>query len=333
MTYYYDACCLLQYTHEGASVIEQYPKEYTFIQRKKPFLICSFPEKFQNKSIYSFNINRYLCFTWAFEFQSRLYSIVVISHHCFASFFLDFLTLCSIRYVNIDPLKRFNIALKLLSKWSISQKTNQLLLYFPSISFKINLNLKDSFYMRFDPTVYLGNKQQLNKIWKTLLSNRGLLIVGSDPLAVSNAVYSALSLIAPIKYTESYLLFTKLGDQRFCDIVDIGETKWKVVGTTNQLALERCKQFQLVIKLDKKRKPQPRVIEELNRQTSTLVKFLEFHFEAMEIMSVARSLLTNGISGVIFEIIIVSESTTIILRFVLLKSLSTLTEDLMISRA
>ena len=280
MTQYFDACCLLQFTHQGASVIQQYPKEYTFIQRKKPFLICSFPEKMNNKSIYSFNINRFLCFVWAFEYHGNLYSIVVISHHCFASFFLDFLTLSSIKYANMSPTKRFTIILRLLSKWSLNQNTNQIKLFFPELSFNITLNLKDSFYMRFDPTIYLGTSyKQLNKLWKTLIAGKGLLIVGDDPLIVSNAVYSALSLIAPIKFTDQYLLFTKLGDQRFCDIVDIGEKKWKIVGTTNQLALERCKQFETVIKVGKKHKPQPKLVEMLNKQTSGLVKYFEYFFD------------------------------------------------------
>ena len=278
MSQLYDACCILGFTHDGPGVIKQYPEEYTCVQRKKPFLICSFPEKNEQNIVYSFNIHRYLCFAWAFTYSGNLYSLVIISHHCFAYIFLKFLQDLREKYSTASPEERMSITIELLTKWSLNERTNVMNVFYPNYNFKATLSITDSFYMKFNPSVYLGNSTQIRKVWRTMLFNRGVLIVGDDAETVSNAVYSALSLIAPIKYTEQYLLYTKYGDMRFADIIQ-GETKWKVVGTTNIMAIERCKQFETIVRIDRKRKPQPRLVESLNKQVSILLKYIEHYLD------------------------------------------------------
>jgi hypothetical protein len=54
--------------------------------------------------------------------------------------------------------------------------------------------------------------------------------------------------MAPLQYREPVLVYTRLGDPRFADVIN-GSIFWKIVGTTNILAIERCKQYKLVIRL------------------------------------------------------------------------------------
>jgi hypothetical protein len=78
------------------------------------------------------------------------------------------------------------------------------------------------------------------------MTNAGVLVVGPSPRHVSLAVFSLYSLVSPLQYMEPVLVYTRLGDPRFADVIG-GSTAWKIVGTTNVLALERCNQFQTVI--------------------------------------------------------------------------------------
>jgi hypothetical protein len=86
-------------------------------------------------------------------------------------------------------------------------------------------------------------------LWRALLTNSGVLILGPNPEIVSNAVYSVVSLVAPLQYREPVLVFTRLGDPRFADVIN-GSRFGKIVGTTNILAFERCKQFKVVLKVE-----------------------------------------------------------------------------------
>jgi hypothetical protein len=103
-------------------------------------------------------------------------------------------------------------------------------------------------YDAFDPCRYFGRLADLAGLWRAILTNAGILIVGPNPEIVSNAVYSVISLVAPLQYRDPVLAFTRLGDPRFADVIN-GSRFWKIVGTTNILAVERCEQFKMVMKV------------------------------------------------------------------------------------
>jgi hypothetical protein len=110
------------------------------------------------------------------------------------------------------------------------------------------LDVGQSTFQDFSLKTWLGARTDLARIWRALVRNTGILIVGNSPETVSNAVFAVISIIGPLIYREPFLVYTRLGDPRFSEVVD-GSTHWKIVGTTNFLALQRCKQFSVVIKL------------------------------------------------------------------------------------
>ncbi|KAK8898656.1 Protein dennd6a [Tritrichomonas musculus] len=116
----------------------------------------------------------------------------------------------------------------------------------PFQSFKVVLGNEHITYSQFDPNFWLIPQTNLYVIWRALMTNRGILIIGDSPSQVSCTVYSILSLAAPLKYCEPYIAYTRLGDPRFAEIITNQSQKWKVVGTTNMLLAERCKQFAVV---------------------------------------------------------------------------------------
>lgn len=272
----YDSCCLLRYTQQnGSEVIEYFPKEYSFIQRKKPFLACSFPETQSGNSIYSFSISSYLCFAWTFIHDNVLHSIVIISHHNFASHYLKLLKVARSQLIIETPEEKYHAILDELNKWSLNPKTNILTItFFGSKSTRL-LNEHDSFFLQFDPSIYFSTFEQMKEIWLSLLTNRGVLIIGDTAEKVSSAVFAAISILAPIKYTEPFLIYTRLGDNRFSDMI-IGSLEYKLVGTTNFLAKERCKHYETIIILPKTLRPsRPKLRNSINRMTSLLLKNIE----------------------------------------------------------
>ena len=273
---FYDCCCLLQYSRsDGPIILKHVPEKYYYIHQKRAFLVCSFPESKPDNTVYSFSIKRHRCFAWSFYYQDQLYSIVVITHHCFAYYYTNFMKFVSIAYQKYDPLQRMNLIMGLLDQWSSDPHRSLLHMSFPERNFSVPIGIKDCFYLEYNPAHYIGEKN-LEKVWHSLISNTGVLIIGDNPGHISCAVYSALSLIAPVKFCEPMLIYTRYGDMRFADMI-CGESKWKIVGTSNRLPLERCKQFETVIVLQRptKHKSNKDIREKFNKRTSFMVKHIE----------------------------------------------------------
>ena len=119
-----------------------------------------------------------------------------------------------------------------------------------------------------------------------MLTGKGVLFVGNNAEQVSKAVFSAFSLFAPLRFSDSLLIYTGLGDQRFADVI-CNSTKWKVVGTTNILAAERCKQFEVVVKLpNKPLSKNPDLRQAIQKKTNRLMKKCELQMnKSLEIDS------------------------------------------------
>lgn len=119
----------------------------------------------------------------------------------------------------------------------------------PIRKFKTFLGNEHFTFSQFDPNFWLSSEINLYVIWRALMTNRGILIIGESPAQVSCAVFSIISLAAPLKYCDPYISYTRLGDPRFAEIVSNQSRKWKIVGTTNSLLAEQCKQFAVIGKL------------------------------------------------------------------------------------
>ncbi|OHT08434.1 hypothetical protein TRFO_23132 [Tritrichomonas foetus] len=200
-----------------------------------------------------FITEKYLCFFWNFSSNSKIrYSIAIITRKPIASEIFKFLRDSQTKFDftknSVKPEEILALVWNCIQKWKFYQKDSLLTITTPIQTFTVTLDNSYVLYSMFNPKLWLGKNADLNKIWHTLISNQGILVVGDFPSNVSCAVFSILSLMAPLKYYESFIPFTKLGDPRFAEIIN-GETKYKVVGTTNKLALEQCKQFGYIVKL------------------------------------------------------------------------------------
>ncbi|KAH0787601.1 hypothetical protein GPJ56_008482 [Histomonas meleagridis] len=162
----------------------------------------------------------------------------------------------------------------MLSNWKVedeifyAQFPNEVLQLSPDYTYEI-------LYKSFNPVQWLGTNVDLRQLWHILLTNKGILVYGHDPWHISNAVFSILSLSSPVRYNDDYLTYTRFGDPRFAEVIE-GSTRYKIVGTTNDLVLERCKQFAIVIKLpDKPQKPNNEIRDEIERRENRLLGRIE----------------------------------------------------------
>lgn len=281
MALFCDASCLIKFTRkQGAHIVRYTPPYYDFNGQIEFITSCAFPELYdQADSIFVSSIARANCFTWSFISNLEQYSVVLISHHILGDAFLKFLQDARTCLKDKNPIEIFDQIWNYVTSWTYNSKTSILTVITPALNFdslQIGSKLKSSsslilssqkkqkgifevkldnsivVYSDYDPSYWLGSDNiDYLKIWHALMTGKCILIINDDPSSVSNAVFSIISLAAPFLYCEEYLAFTRLGDPRFAQIIE-GSTRWKIVGTTNHLAAERCNQFSVVINLSKR---------------------------------------------------------------------------------
>jgi hypothetical protein len=77
------------------------------------------------------------------------------------------------------------------------------------------------------------------------------------------------------------LAYTRLGDPRFANVIN-GVSFWKIVGTRNIVAIERCKQFKLVLRIPPKVFPAQLEVRKLMQvRTRRLLQRLEVELNDM----------------------------------------------------
>ncbi|OHS93024.1 hypothetical protein TRFO_40661 [Tritrichomonas foetus] len=269
----------------------------------------------QADSIFASSIHCANCYTWSFIFDKTQYSIILSSHHFLADVFLNFLQSIKACFSGKDPDFIFNETWKLVTSWPYDQPKNTLTIISPTTnenndksnkrtnsnsnrnlnadldnnssrtccgvdfdydveSHEISLGNHQIFFSAFDPGVWLGVDVNYHIIWHTLLTGKNILLVGDNPYQVTNAVFSVISLCMPFMYCEEYLAFTRLGDPRFAEVIN-GSTRYKIVGTTNRLVLERCKQFSVIGVLKDPIDPKIDVRDPIYRRSKSLTLKLE----------------------------------------------------------
>ncbi|EAY04128.1 hypothetical protein TVAG_125680 [Trichomonas vaginalis G3] len=282
MTNFCEALTLLEYNREkGPVVIEVHPQNYEFNKEKESIFICSFPEQTEKNIIFSFTVKKFLCYIWSFVLNEKIYSITILSRVTMPSFYLDFLKQCQDKFKELEPSVRFKFIKDLIFKWDYTKNFQTIKFSFPNKDFEVQTSDLRLPFCNFDPTVNIGKDTILLRIWKALITNQSILFIGNNPTQLSNAVFSALSMITPFKFIDYYIIFTRLGDPRFADVIN-GSKRWRIVGTTNSLASERCSQFQVVIKLSDK--PNPSNQDTLNfvrKRSNKLAEKSEMHLNYM----------------------------------------------------
>ena len=297
---FWNSLCLLKFDRtEGPKVIQIHPEDNDSLKTKKSFLACSFTENQVNfNSIYSFSIHKSLCHTWEFVYESEIYSIVIVVKNSLSYLYLQFLKSCKKQFSEDKPEDRLTKIKDLLNEWSYDSRGVKIRAHYPDEVVTVHVDQQQGFYPQFDPSSFISsNRLVLEEIFHTILLNKGVLIVGDSAEMVSSAGYALMSIFEPLKFTDPYLLYTRLGDTRFAEVIN-GNTKWKFVGTTNKLVLERCKQFRTVVRLPPKSTPiiqdiKPYFYKKCNRFVRRIENQFNRHLEVDPYSDIIESPLTK----------------------------------------
>lgn len=271
-----EALCLQKYSQrDGAILIKCLPEKFEFCKQKKLYLSCTFPETNQNNTVYSFCFGTFLVFCWTFSIANEIFSISIITKNVLPALFFDFLNGASKALKNKSAEERFDEVNNIISKWQVDPNAKNIKIEFFSGPREISL---EAHCTPYDPTLYTNNELILEDIWNSLVTGKGVLIIGNTPEQASQAAYAVLTLIAPYRYSDDVLFYTGLGDPRFLEIIN-GSTRYKVVATTNALAADRCKQFKTIFKLPPKPiTPSPELRQLLQKKINKLFLRTEYQF-------------------------------------------------------
>ena len=252
MPLYCDFACLVKFDRtDGAHIVRSMPEDYPPIERSDSLSWCCFPEaSAQTESVHTSNIGNQMCFHWCFVYNDERYAVTVVSHHFFAAPFVKLLQDARRALKDASPDDRIDTIWNCISKWTREGEYVQL--HTPLGRYVLDNIGEFVTFSQFDPTFFFGNRVDFSKVWDALMTRAGVLVVGDSPALVSHGVMSLLSLVAPLRFCDPVLSYTRLGDPRFSDVIN-GSTEWSVVGTTNILALERCNQFEVVLRIPQER--------------------------------------------------------------------------------
>lgn len=284
MSHFFDAACLVQFDYkEGAHIIKYYPSDFDFSGQESILSICSFPEVRQTSptktndkasiEIFASSIATQNSFVLSFLYYNNQThkrepnSLVIITHKTIASEVFRIILDARILLLrllkeekqifkqsyDISPHPQKSVPEILLDEvWkgirssTFDYETGTFFVTTPIRRYPKLLTQKHVTYAQFDPLFWLGQETNIFTIWRALLTNREILIVGESATHVSCAIFSILSLIAPLKYSELYIPYTRLGDPRVKEITNEKSKKWKLVGTTNQFIAEQTTQFSVI---------------------------------------------------------------------------------------
>lgn len=230
------------------SIMQQYPSEYDLSLDINQIKSCCFPYNLpnDNNGVHVFNTDNYTGHAYVYPYKGKYYSIVILSvsfKPCLYTDFLQAVKKCFVEDENADPEVRFGLVMSLLTSWVI-EGTRTLIANYPLTQFMIDLAETTNWTQSYDISPL---SSAIEPIWKALLSNQGILIVGATAEIASNAVLAILSIIEPLKYYDPYLIYTRPGDARFQEILE-GSTKYKLVGTTDGFGPKK-NQFGVVINI------------------------------------------------------------------------------------
>ena len=234
-------------TNLAPSCIMQYPPN-VIVRNSSIVSFLTFPSSLDltKSEVFSFNINNAYYFSYSFLYEESKFSIVISSNQLYASLFFDFLHSVQDSFINHkvqnDPICRFALVKSLLLSWSTDDKNN-LLVNFPYNTFSINLNTIPSWFVNFNPAPLYP---YLNEVWLSTLANDGVLIIAPSAEIASSSVFSVISMLDKLKYSDTFLIYTERGDPRFQEVLE-NNLPYKIVGTTDPTIANGESKFSAII--------------------------------------------------------------------------------------
>jgi hypothetical protein len=214
--------------HDPASVTVQFPTG-TIFQQLDLVGSLAIPDCIRDGSldsaVFCFNTGPTIYeFAWSFRFGVKCASVVLVTSCFYPSLFFDFWHAVAEAFprnssAESDPICRFGFAKSLLQSWSRSQDGKSVSVNFPSESFSMDISNHENLVGRFNVAPLCPN---VPDVWYHLLSNKPVLIIAPSPEIASSSAIAAMSLVAPIKYSDPFLLFTSPSDLRADEIAGAG---------------------------------------------------------------------------------------------------------------
>lgn len=239
-----------------------YPQDFQYTEELKSISSAVAPslDLPNSPTIFTFNIGITLCHVLYFVQDSQPYEIIILSKTPFAYFFHSFLAEVY-REFNIcktSARMRFQYVISYISSWENEVKT-KMILSFPSGNKEWTFDEDLYTYKNFNPCAYL-TYSQCTRIWRSIMNNEPILIIGPNARITSLACLAAMSLVTPLQYAEPFALWLRETDPRFVDIVN-GNSQLMLVGSTCE-TLESTNYFRTIIKLNK--------IDELSQEVRSM---------------------------------------------------------------
>ncbi|EAX90851.1 hypothetical protein TVAG_445710 [Trichomonas vaginalis G3] len=245
----FNAICSFEWSPDPTDIkqLDIHPKDYDISDDIVQIKGCCFPANItsDNNGVQVFNTNNYTGHSYVFPLHDKYYAIVILTvsfKPCLFTDFLESVKKSLLEDTTSDCDVRFGLIRSLLTSWELSSE--KLIVNYPFNQFTIDLAATENWTQSYDISPV---SSAIDPIWKSLLSNQGILILGATAEICSNAVLAILSIIEPLKYYDPLLIYTKSGDPRFQEILD-GSTKYKLVGTTEAFQPKKG-QFGVVINI------------------------------------------------------------------------------------
>lgn len=229
------------------TVIEQFPPQLDMSADIAIMKACAFQSTCRGyNGVHVFNTENFYGHAWTFNFENRFYSIIIATISFRPALYTKFLQAVKQSFENdtsTDPEARMGLVKSLIESWNYDS-TDKLVVNFPYQTFTVDLAHTSNWTEEYDISPL---SSLIEHLWKALISNSGVLIVGANAEICSNALLAALSIIEPLRYMDKMLIYTNRNDPRFKEILD-GSSEYKLVATTEQFFPQKT-QFHVVVRI------------------------------------------------------------------------------------
>lgn len=200
--------------------------------------------------VFSITHDLYVLHIWNFTCDNENCAIVISTKTNFHYLFINLLKNAQNYFKNTECTQnsesRFNIILSFISSWFINENQEINALTFNGIdTFKVS-NIG---FSSFELSEYFDSKTDYTKPWKSMILNRGVLVISKDIEDVAPAVFSVLGLVSPFEFKGKFLITTNSSDKRIYD----NRRKYSIVGlvTPNAKISNEFANFGMILRVKK----------------------------------------------------------------------------------
>ena len=196
---------------------------YTFSQTSLDIITMnSFLDNSQlDQPIYSFTVDDIFCYAWNFNFQSNLYSIIILSPYRVPKLFYSFYESISSHYFeNFSPqdiLYCFYDIMAIITKWKL--ENDEIIAPFFGTTLKLKVPSSE---IDLNPFFYFGSNFPIIEVWKKLVSYSPILIISNNPQELLDAAYSLQRLLHPLPIYDSIVISINHLDPRINNVFNNG---------------------------------------------------------------------------------------------------------------